>query len=106
MMGPMPRDLAREMVEEWEAELNKMDFARADCVAVWINGVLAMEFLGVGAVDGDLKMWAETVSAAWPDQGSPDIPRIEKALGLREEVESKLLRMIASVRCCAGLPSL
>lgn len=104
LMGPMPGDLAREMVDEWEAELKNMDYARADCVAVWIKGILAMDTLGVGAMDGDLKTWAEAVNAAWPDPGSPDIPRIEEALGPREEVELKLLRMIASVRRGIGLP--
>ena len=105
-MGPMPSGQARELVEEWEAKLNNMDYASPDCVALWIKGVLAMEVIGVGAVHGDRKTWAEAVSAAWPDPGSPDIPRIEEALGPREEVERKRLRMAASVRCSADLPSL
>ena len=83
-----------------------MDYARPDCVAVWIKGVLGMEVVGVSAMDSDLKMWAEVVSAAWPDPGSPDIPRMEEALGPREHVESKLPMMIANVRCNAGLPNL
>ena len=107
LMGQMPGSnawmapLAREMVDEMEAEL---DGARADRVAVMIKGILAMDTLGVGAMDGDLKTWAEAVNAAWPDPGSPDIPRIEEALGPREEVELKLLRMFASVRRGIGLP--
>ena len=94
LMGPKPGDLAREMVDEWEAELDGVVAisARADRVAVWIKGILAMDTLGVGAMNGDLKTWAEAVNAAWPDPGSPDIPRIEEALGPREEVELKLCR--------------
>ena len=83
-----------------------MQYGQVDCVAVWIKGVLGMEAIGIGAMDVDLKTWAETVNAAWPNPGPPDIPRIEAALGLRDDLESKMRRMIVSVRRNADLPSL
>ena len=107
MQGPLPQDLALEIIEAWEAELKKMQYDKADCVAVWIKGVLAQETMGVGAVDADLTTWARAVHAAWPDPGPPeDIPRIQEALGPRNELEDKMRRMIASVRRSAGFPSL
>ena len=77
--GPPPISVVREMVEEWEAELERMQYGQVDCVAVWIKGVLAMEAIGIGAMDVDLKTWAQTVDAARPDPGPPDILRIEEA---------------------------
>ena len=106
MQGPLPEDLCLEVIEEWEAELKKMQYDKADCVAGWIIGVLAQENIGVGAMDADLKTWAQAVDAAWPDPGPPDIPRIQEALGPREELRDKMQRMIASVRRSAGFPSL
>ena len=104
--GPPPISLVRAMVENWEAELGRMQYDRVDCVAVWIKGVLGMEAIGIGAMDVDLKTWAETVNAAWPNPGPPDIPRIEEALGPRGELESRMRRMIVDLRRDAGMPGL
>ena len=106
LMGDvLPEGLALEIIEEWEAALMKMQYDKADCVAVWIKGVLAQEAMGVGAMDDDLKPWAQAVHASWVAETLPDIPRIQKALGPRNELEDKMRRMIASVRRNAGLLS-